>query len=324
MVTAVVLVAPAPLPAEVRSGFATLARSCPSTSLAFLSLAEPPLTRELSRLADLGTERIHLVTTGAQAASGRSWVRRVAAHWLREHGGSELLLAPEVLTEPDADRLAALLAAPARAVTGREAGLTSAAWENVPGHRHQVFVCQGVRCLARGADVVVADLYAGLESAGLGDDDVLVTATGCQFPCNHAPLLSVQPDDVWYGDLDTDAVASIVEEHLARPGPLPGGRARAHRLPRPDATRCYAGQVRTISQRELRNDNAVVIRAVEQGETFTVTRRGVPVARLAPVQGDDDLRCVGRASARPDYVHRSRPRLDIDVAGILADLRGER
>ncbi len=232
MVTAVVLVAPAPLPPEVRSGFAALARSRPSTSLAFLSLAEPPLTRELSRLADLGTERIHLVTTGAQAASGRSWVRRVAAHWLREHGGPELLLAPEALTEPDANRLAALLAAPARAVTGREAGLTSAAWEDVPAHRHQVFVCQGVRCLARGADVVVADLYAGLESAGLGDDDVLVTVTGCQFPCSHAPLLSVQPDDVWYGDLDGQTVASIVTDHLSRPEPPTDGPSVVHRLPR--------------------------------------------------------------------------------------------
>ncbi len=38
----------------------------------------------------------------------------------------------------------------------------------------------------------------------------------------------------------------------------------------------------TISQRELRNDSGEVMRRVEAGESFTVTRRGVPVAMLVP------------------------------------------
>jgi prevent-host-death family protein len=41
---------------------------------------------------------------------------------------------------------------------------------------------------------------------------------------------------------------------------------------------------RTIAQRELRNDNAKVIEAVAAGETFVVTRNGVPVAELRPVE----------------------------------------
>lgn len=40
---------------------------------------------------------------------------------------------------------------------------------------------------------------------------------------------------------------------------------------------------RTIPQRELRNDNARVIDAVATGETFIVTRHGVPVAELRPI-----------------------------------------
>ena len=40
----------------------------------------------------------------------------------------------------------------------------------------------------------------------------------------------------------------------------------------------------TISQRELRNDNADIMRRVEQGETFVVTRNGTPVADLVPHQ----------------------------------------
>lgn len=41
-----------------------------------------------------------------------------------------------------------------------------------------------------------------------------------------------------------------------------------------------------IGQRELRNDNAEIIRRVEAGESFIVTRRGVPVADLIPHQRD--------------------------------------
>ncbi|MET3805219.1 prevent-host-death family protein [Nakamurella sp. UYEF19] len=38
----------------------------------------------------------------------------------------------------------------------------------------------------------------------------------------------------------------------------------------------------TISQRELRNDSGLIMRRVEQGESFVVTRNGTPVADLVP------------------------------------------
>ncbi|MCW2747242.1 MAG: hypothetical protein JWP10_384, partial [Nocardioidaceae bacterium] len=62
---------------------------------------------------------------------------------------------------------------------------------------------------------------------GLGDDDVLITHTGCQFPCNQAPVMSVQPGDIWYGHVDGDAARAIVSEHL-----VGGEVVAAHRLPR--------------------------------------------------------------------------------------------
>ncbi len=40
---------------------------------------------------------------------------------------------------------------------------------------------------------------------------------------------------------------------------------------------------RTITQRELRNDNAEIVRALENGDSFIITRNGVPVGRLAPI-----------------------------------------
>jgi prevent-host-death family protein len=41
--------------------------------------------------------------------------------------------------------------------------------------------------------------------------------------------------------------------------------------------------MRVISQREFRNNSAAVMDAVEAGETYHVTRNGVPVAEVRPL-----------------------------------------
>ena len=47
---------------------------------------------------------------------------------------------------------------------------------------------------------------------------------------------------------------------------------------------CYGADMKTIAQRELRNENAKVMDAVTAGETFVVTRNGEPVAELRPLR----------------------------------------
>ncbi|AXE39823.1 type II toxin-antitoxin system Phd/YefM family antitoxin [Acidipropionibacterium virtanenii] len=44
----------------------------------------------------------------------------------------------------------------------------------------------------------------------------------------------------------------------------------------------------TISQRELRNESGRVLREVENGQEFIITRRGVPTARIAPLRQTDE------------------------------------
>ena len=41
---------------------------------------------------------------------------------------------------------------------------------------------------------------------------------------------------------------------------------------------------RVISQRQLRNESAAVMDAVENGETIVVTRNGTPIAELRPLR----------------------------------------
>jgi prevent-host-death family protein len=70
---------------------------------------------------------------------------------------------------------------------------------------------------------------------------------------------------------------------------------------------------RTISQRELRNQSAAVLREVEAGRTVIVCRNGTPVGELRPI---GRRRFVPRA-AIADTAGRA-PR--IDAARFLADL----
>ncbi len=74
--------------------------------------------------------------------------------------------------------------------------------------------------------------------------------------------------------------------------------------------------VKTIPQRELRNENARVIDAVTAGETFIVTRNGEPVAELRPVRSGrrtfisrEEVAALAVAGVRIDR-HRFRNDLD--------------
>ncbi len=51
------------------------------------------------------------------------------------------------------------------------------------------------------------------------------------------------------------------------------------------AAHCYSEDMSArIAQRDLRNDVSAILRRVSQGESFTVTVRGQPVAELVPVR----------------------------------------
>jgi antitoxin (DNA-binding transcriptional repressor) of toxin-antitoxin stability system len=41
---------------------------------------------------------------------------------------------------------------------------------------------------------------------------------------------------------------------------------------------------REITQRELRDESGEIMRALDRGEAFVITRNGVPVGELAPIR----------------------------------------
>lgn len=62
-----------------------------------------------------------------------------------------------------------------------------------------------------------------------------------------------------------------------------------------------------ITQRELRNSSGEIMRRLDQGESFVVTRNGVPVGELYPLRR---RRFVGAEAAVAAF--RGAPRVELD------------
>lgn len=72
---------------------------------------------------------------------------------------------------------------------------------------------------------------------------------------------------------------------------------------------------RQISQRELRNESGKIMRALDRGEAFVVTRNGVPVGELTPLRQRQFVAAEAAVAmfAGAPAVDLERFRVDIDV-----------
>jgi copper(I)-binding protein/NADH:ubiquinone oxidoreductase subunit E len=192
---------------------------------AFLEMTAPSLEDTITRLAAEGATRI--VVAPAFVPWDRNiqrWLPRYLAFRVREQGiSAEVVMAqPIESTQGFADALNQSIARsrdladvrdsykPLRRRQGRS---------QVPAYKRQVYVCLGPRCTAAGAWRSYDKLRESLRAGGLdnpGEERVMVVRTACQHPCNLAPLMSVQPDDVWYGELDETRVQAIVQSHFVQ------------------------------------------------------------------------------------------------------------
>jgi len=70
-----------------------------------------------------------------------------------------------------------------------------------------------------------------------------------------------------------------------------------------------------INQRELRNFSAKVLREVQAGQTVVVTRNGVPIAELRPIQPHRFVPrpVIAEAAARAPRIDARRFRADLDA-----------
>ncbi len=73
--------------------------------------------------------------------------------------------------------------------------------------------------------------------------------------------------------------------------------------------------VRTITQRELRNESAAILREVQAGQSVIVTRNGTPVAELKPVSPRRFVPrgTIAQAAATAPPIDAARFRRDLDA-----------
>ena len=73
--------------------------------------------------------------------------------------------------------------------------------------------------------------------------------------------------------------------------------------------------MRTITQRQLRNESAAVLREVQAGQHLTVTRNGTPVAELRPVAARRFVprAVIKAAAATAPRIDTERFRADLDA-----------
>lgn len=192
---------------------------------AFLEMTAPSLEDTIGKLATEGMARIVVVPAFVPWDRNiQCWLPRYLAFRVREQGlAAEVVMAqPIESTQGFADALSQSLARsrgladvrdsckPLRRRQGRS---------QVPAYRRQVYVCLGPRCTAAGAWRSYDKLREALRESGLdtpGAERVMLVRTACQHPCNLAPLVSVQPDNVWYGELDEVRVRDIVHSHFVQ------------------------------------------------------------------------------------------------------------
>lgn len=196
--------------------------------VAVLGGATPTISEVLDDAAAAAAERV-MVLSG-QTLTDRAmdaWFRRVIGHWLRTRPVGahvpEIRIGPSLCDgAPYADLVAAALNHGGKPATAAVAPLTSPLWKTIPAFSRHVLVCRGPRCSAQGAGETASALSTGLGNRKIADDTVLVTLTGCLFPCAQAPVVTVYPDNIWYAQLTADRVGRLIDQHLRDGQPISG------------------------------------------------------------------------------------------------------
>jgi len=100
-----------------------------------------------------------------------------------------------------------------------------AAHEPVPrrtaqaSRRLELMTCCGTGCVAGGAFKLKEALEKEIQKHGLRGE-VSVVPTGCNGFCGQGPLLVVMPEGIFYGNLKTENIPTLVEEHFVKGNPV--------------------------------------------------------------------------------------------------------
>lgn len=209
-------------------GEALIARGLTSrTEIAFAEMSDPPLEAVLAKLRDEGVRSCVILPVIVPFDRNlKGWIGRWLSRWSSDTAGEMRV----VLADP-VDGTPALLAPiiatlekarPALDVRDAIKPLKiKAGASRIPDVSRVALVCLGPRCAQAGGFEIYDKLrrrFGPHKPDDLNEDPLLCLRTNCQGPCNFAPLVAVQPDNIWYGHLTPDAIDEISDKHLAHGG----------------------------------------------------------------------------------------------------------
>ena len=86
-------------------------------------------------------------------------------------------------------------------------------------YRSHLMLCAGTGCVSNKSFKIQEALEKELNKRGL-QDEILVVMTGCNGFCAVGPIMTVQPDGIFYQNLTEKDVPYLVEEHFLRGRPV--------------------------------------------------------------------------------------------------------
>ncbi|MEB5964939.1 MULTISPECIES: (2Fe-2S) ferredoxin domain-containing protein [Comamonas] len=191
---------------------------------AYVDRAQPTLGEALDLCAEARSILI-LPVMVPDEASLRRWLHKLIMRWRAARDSSQpsprLVFGQPLLQLPGLTELLARSVEDALRQPDVPEALGDDPWERdprgwslVPEHRQHVLWCVGPRCAAKGALQLWPVLTRTIRDTPGLKNHLQPLQTGCQYPCNHGPLMIVYPDGVWYGPMDADSMATTLTGHV--------------------------------------------------------------------------------------------------------------
>jgi len=90
-------------------------------------------------------------------------------------------------------------------------------------YKRHLLVCTGPRCTENGeAQALFDQLGEKFKAAGIDKGELRVkrTRTHCFATCKSGPIMCVQPDGIWYYNVNEANLQRIIDEHLVGGRPV--------------------------------------------------------------------------------------------------------
>jgi (2Fe-2S) ferredoxin len=85
--------------------------------------------------------------------------------------------------------------------------------------KNVIYFCAGGPCTQKGSGLLIRETRALLKTEGLQAATHTVK-TLCAGHCEHGPIVAVQPDNVWYREMDVEKSDRMIRDHIMEGRPV--------------------------------------------------------------------------------------------------------